>query len=133
MRDLYHRLGIKSDAGEEEIRRALASGTMDASLRTDAERVLLVPRHRQGYDRAHRLLTTIGQLRTRLDLQLRPFWARSSNQDFTAASHPGHTNPIAVVQSLNPPKRSRKHWVVRFAAGMIAGAIAAFLYWRTRH
>jgi hypothetical protein len=132
MRDLYRRLNVRPYAPPEEVRQALASFDMEA-LRPDAERVLLNPRRRQSYDRAHRLLVTVGQLRTRLDLQLRPFWGRSGNQDFTAPRHGGNVNPIRVMQRDNA-RPTRRPWLAGgLVAALGAAAMGVWVAWKLRH
>jgi hypothetical protein len=132
MRDLYRQLKLRPYAPPEEIRQALATYEFEA-LRPEAERVLLNPRRRQTYDRTHRLLTTVGQLRTRLDLQLRPFWARSGNQDFTAARHDARINPVAVMEFYDS-RPKRRPWLAAAVPAVIAiGALAVWIAWKVRH
>lgn len=133
MRDLYRRLNLRPYAPADEVKQASASADVEPSLRADAERVLLHPRHRQSYDRAHRLLTTVGQLRTRLDLQLRPFWARSGNQDFTAARHDARVNPVAVMEFYDS-RPTRRHWVAgALVAALGVAALGVWVAWKVRH
>ncbi len=80
MKDFYSAMGLTADANEDAIRSALASVPHD--VRADAEYVLLHPRRRTVYDRNHRLLTTIGQLRSHLGLSYTRFWARQEYKDF---------------------------------------------------
>jgi hypothetical protein len=84
MKDLYGRLNVPPYASTDAIRTALERAA-DPTLKSDVEAVLLNPQHRAAYDRAHRLLTAVGMLRRRTNLHLRPFWARSGNQDFSGA------------------------------------------------
>ena len=132
MRDLYRQLKLRPYAPSEEIRQALATSKFEA-LRPEAERVLLNPQRRPTYDRTHRLLITVGQLRTRLDLQLRPFWARSGNQDFTAPRQKGHINPMGVMERNRAP-RPRRPWL---AGGLVAAlgiaALCVWVAWKVRH
>jgi hypothetical protein len=87
MKDLYKRLGIPPTASAEEIRVAIGV-TDEAATREAAEFILLAPRRRTVYDRNHRVMTMIGQLRGRLAMGLRPFWSHGDHRDFTAASNP---------------------------------------------
>jgi hypothetical protein len=87
MKDLYKRLGIPPTASAEEIRVAIGV-TNEAATREAAEFILLAPRRRTVYDRNHRVMTMIGQLRGRLAMGLRPFWSHGDHRDFTAASNP---------------------------------------------
>jgi len=67
MRNLYRRLGISELSSPEEIRQAIAACS-NASVREDAEEVLLVEARRRNYDRLHTLLSDIGALRANLGL-----------------------------------------------------------------
>lgn len=62
MRDLYYRLGLSPDTDDEEI---LAGAIADAnpSLREDAAYVIGNPARRAVYDRTHRVLSQIAELR----------------------------------------------------------------------
>ena len=82
MRDLYKHLAIPPAASAEQIRAAIeAAGP--GTLANAAQHVLLHPRRRPVYDRNHQLLTTIGRLRGRLALGMRPFWSHGHFHDFT--------------------------------------------------
>jgi hypothetical protein len=82
MRDLYKHLGIPPAASAEQIRSAIDAAD-PGTLSNAAKHVLLHPRRRPVYDRNHRLLTTIGHLRGRLALGMRPFWSHGHFHDFT--------------------------------------------------
>lgn len=100
MKDLYKRLGVGSDASTDEIWRAIAAG--DDPIRRDAEYILLNPHRRAVYDRNHRVLSTIGQLRGRLALGLRPFWSHGHHQDFTTPFVPGaKMDPMSVMNGVS--------------------------------
>ncbi len=103
MKDFYSAMGITADAGEDAIRTALPNAPGD--LRADAELILLDPRRRAVYDRNHRLLTTIGQLRSHLGLSYTRFWARQEYKDYW--------------QELVPTPKTRGK---RVDAALIAGA-----------
>ena len=103
MKDFYSTLSLAADADDEAIRAALA--TVPAPLRIDAEFILLDPRRRRVYDRNHRLLTTIGQLRSHLGLSYTRFWARQEYKDFWT--------------DLTPPPQPKGR---RVDATLIAGA-----------
>ena len=80
MKDFYSAMNLTADAGQDAIRSALAGAP--PGVRADAEYVLLDPKRRAVYDRNHRLLTTIGQLRSHLGLSYTRFWARQEYKDF---------------------------------------------------
>jgi hypothetical protein len=134
MKDLYKRLHVLPNAGETEIRAALP--TADPESRADAEYILLNPARRKVYDRNHRVLTRIGQMRSRLALGLRPFWSHGHHQDFNVA-----VTPTRVPENLNPlnvmeRSESKRHgtrslWGI-IAAALVAG-FAACWWWMTHH
>jgi hypothetical protein len=118
MKDLYKRLGLDDAAPADAIRAALAGPAaapaaaptaaplpLDAATRTAAEFVLLDPRRRAVYDRNRRVLVTIGQLRARLGLNLKPFWSRGGFGDFSYPFDPagGHTGAGAAAHPPQDP------------------------------
>jgi hypothetical protein len=113
VKDLYKRLGIGSDAPVDEIRRAIAASA--DPIRREAEFILLSPRRRTVYDRNHRVLSTIGQLRGRLALGLRPFWSHGHHQDFTRPFVPGaKLDPLSVMDGVSgrwTGRGSRVKWL----------------------
>jgi len=91
MKDFYSALGLSADAGDDAIRAALKVAPAD--VRADAEFVLLDPKRRTVYDRNHRALTTIGQLRSHLGLSYTRFWARQEYRDFWSELAPAPKQP----------------------------------------
>ena len=132
MKDLYKRLSLDPSASEEEIRYALP--TADASTRIAAQFILLVPRRRTVYDRNHRVLTTIGQLRGRLALGLRPFWSHGHHQDFAQPFvAPQATDPMSVIYAAaGPSKRHRPRWI-RWTALSLSIALFITALWIWMH
>ena len=112
MKDLYKRLGVESNAPEEHLRRAISRS--NDPCRGDAEYILLDANRRAVYDRNHRLLSTIGHLRGRLALGLRPFWSHGNHQDFTQPFVPGaqvdYIGVIGTVRRGWEQRRSRRIW-----------------------
>jgi hypothetical protein len=118
MQDLYKRLGLDDAATVGEVHDALAAPAVagraiDSEMRAAAELVLLDPRRRAVYDRNRQVLVTIGQLRARLGLNLKPFWSRGRFGDFSypfgpaVRHHPGYTgathppqDPLADPRTL---------------------------------
>ena len=134
MKDLYKRLHLPPDAHADDIRAALPSA--DPESCAAAEFVLLNPARRKVYDRNHRVLTRIGQMRSRLALGLRPFWSHGHHQDFNVAFTPprvpAHLDPIRVMEeSAHRRPRSRSVWGIVIAA-LLAGFIACW-WWMTHH
>ena len=114
MTDFYTAMNLPTDAHDDAIRAALDSAP--AQLRSDAEFILLDPRRRTVYDRNHRLLTTIGQLRSHLGLSYTRFWARNEYKDFWADLTP------------TPQPKGR-----RVDATLIAGAFRAVGHHGRKH
>ncbi len=81
MKDLYKQLQVDEAAPQDAIRSALAK--TQPHVRSAAEFILLDEHRRRVYDRNRALLTTIGQLRSRLGMSLSPFWTRGAFADFT--------------------------------------------------
>lgn len=109
MKDLYKRLHIAPDADDSALRAALDRADTDS--RAAAGYILLDPARRAVYDRHHRLLTTVGQLRSRLALGLRPFWSRAHHSDFNvpfaAPRTPANLRPMDVVEATAHPAHDR--------------------------
>src|SRR5437764_7359381 len=111
MKDLYKRLGLDDAATTEAIRDARSAptgpaGALDAATREAAEFVLLDPRRRAVYDRNRQVLVTIGQLRSRLGLNLKPFWSRGGFGDFSYAYDPtgGRAGSASTAAGTHPPQ-----------------------------
>ena len=82
-----------------------AGATRDDETRSAAEFVLLDPRRRAVYDRNRQVLVTIGQLRSRLGLNLKPFWSRGGFGDFSYAFDPtGGRAGVAAAAAAQPPQ-----------------------------
>ena len=126
MKDLYKRLAIAPSASEDEIRRALPAAEEPA--RTEGEFILLQPDRRAVYDRNHRVLSTIGQLRGRLALGLRPFWSHGDHKDFTQLFSTGRTDLRGIGENdpsdYSRTRRSRKWvwWLLAIGIALAAGA-----------
>ena len=82
MRNLYKRLGISDLASQEEISQAIRKCSNDA-LRIDASEVLLNTNRKKSYDKIHRTLDGIGDLRASLGLNNSDNWKQSSTDDYT--------------------------------------------------
>jgi hypothetical protein len=114
MKDFYKRLGLDDDAtaDADAIRGALAAPAEparapNAATREAAEYVLLDPRRRAVYDRNRQVLVTIGQLRARLGLNLKPFWSRGGFGDFSYRYDPtgGRSGgATAAAAGAHPPQ-----------------------------
>lgn len=120
MKDLYKRLHVPPDADDGAIRDAI--NRTDAESRAAAEYILLDPTRRVVYDRHHRLLTTVGQLRSRLALGLRPFWSRAHHSDFNvpfaAPRTPANLRPMDVVEATSRRGRRKSATALWIAIGV---------------
>jgi hypothetical protein len=129
MTDLYKRLGVTPDAPGDAIATALARPGLEPAVREAAEFVLLDPVRRAVYDRNHRLLSTVGQLRLHLGLNLAPFWARGSFGDFTYGTAAQRLDPVVgQVDTIFTPHDAadefrvrRRRWYRRPLVGGIVG------------
>ena len=118
MKDLYKHLQLDETAPAEAIRSACA--TAQPELRSAAEFILLDEHRRRVYDRNRSLLTTVGQLRSRLGLTFAPFWSRGAFADFSfepllkfptaeAARDGQHlADPLEVLRAFDGAQRRRK-------------------------
>ena len=111
MKDFYKRLRLDDAATADVIRGALAApaepaGALDAATREAAEFVLLDARRRAVYDRNRQVLVTVGQLRARLGLNLKPFWSRGGFGDFSYPFDPtgGHSGGATTAAGTHPPQ-----------------------------
>ena len=140
MRDFYSQLSLPPGADEATIRAALPK--LGEDVRPDAQMILLDPRRRAIYDRNHRLLTTIGELRMRLGLNYTRFWSRQEYRAFRkelapapAAPRGRRVNPMMIAGAFRAVGRhGRRHaakksnWV--FAAVVVSLAVLFVLLWR---
>jgi len=141
MKDFYSQLSLASDSDEAAIRQALPSLAPD--VRSDAEMILLNPHRRMIYDRNHRLLTTIGELRMHLGLNYTRFWSRQEYREFrrelapAAATAPRgrRVDAMLIVGAFQSVGRhGRRHatrkgnWVI--ALILVAIVVLVTLLWR---
>jgi hypothetical protein len=139
MKDFYQRLNIAPYADEGAVRAALEN--FDPQSRNEAEFVLLDPKRRQIYDRDHRLLTTISQLRLHLGLNYTRFWARQEYREFWSEVMPAQqpvgrrVDAMMIAGTFRAVGRhGRRHaskplnWLILVA--VITVAIATYLVWR---
>ena len=132
MKDLYKHLGLEETASPDAVREALATraapGTpAESATRSAAEFVLLDPRRRAVYDRNRRVLVSIGQLRSRLGLNLKPFWSRGGFGDFSYAFDPtgGRAGAAAASHAPQDPLADPRMLWRAFGAGRRRGGSSA--------
>ena len=117
MKDLYKRLSIDPASSAQQIREVMSSpvARADAAALEAAEFVLLDKNRRAVYDRTHRVLTTIGELRLHLGLNFKTFWARGRLKDFTyELAEPQGPRRRRTIRSIRPAD-------IRRAFGLRAG------------
>jgi hypothetical protein len=81
MRDLYKRLGISPDASEADIT-AVIQACSSSDIAKDARAVLLDLNRKATFDRVHKSLTEIGNLRANLGLNHSDHWQSPEADDF---------------------------------------------------
>ncbi|WP_083001691.1 hypothetical protein [Halomonas sp. GT] len=82
MRDLYQRLTLTPDASDQEIKSAVTR-CPNSALRQDAETVFGAVEHRDAYNKLHKTVSDIGQLRARLGLTHGAHWQGDVANDFS--------------------------------------------------
>jgi hypothetical protein len=112
VKDLYKRLNIDSSATPEEIQCALEA-ISDPGIRERVEKILLRPDRRKVYDRNHRVLMQITEMRHRLSLYDKECWASGSYGDFTSVADPENV--------VNIPRRrfKRRGWKPVWTLGVV--------------
>lgn len=105
MRDLYARLNLSPEASPQGIRSRLKN-VRDSQLKRAAQKILLRPRRREVYDRNHRTLQLIGELRQELDLTEAPNWKETGCDDFV--SSPGTPKDSASSRGSTSSSRDRR-------------------------
>ena len=81
MKDLYKRLGISDHAPVQLLEKAIDAAN-DELLQEDTAYVLLDPKRKQVYDRNHRVLKSIAELRSQLELHDAPHWLDDTYEDY---------------------------------------------------
>jgi hypothetical protein len=87
VKDLYRHVGLYDQVDDPNTLATNIAHCRDRAAAVAAEHVLLNPRRKAVYDRNHRLLMSIGQLRDLLALQS-DAWEALGNQDFDITSPP---------------------------------------------
>ncbi len=82
MRNLYSRLGVDSSASAEQIRNAIRECS-HATVRKNAEEILLVRDRRREYDQLNFLLIDIGSMRANLAISHADNWADNIAAEYT--------------------------------------------------
>lgn len=105
MKDLYARLNLSPEVSPQSIRSRLKEVT-DPQLKRAAQKILLYPQRRRVYDRNHRTLQLIGELRQELDLTEASNWEEEGSTDFV--SPPGSSRDAASTQDSTSSSRDRR-------------------------
>lgn len=107
MRNLYSRLGINQSSTPDEIRRAISSCS-NATLRNDAEEVLLDTNRRRIYNKLHSVLMDIGILRASLGHNHADNWIGSEATDYTQDSSRGHSAHEELLRKVKSANKKAK-------------------------
>jgi len=83
MKDLYARLNLDPKVSPQDIRSRLEN-VSDHQLERAARKILLHPQRREVYDRNHRTLRLVGQLRQELELTDASNWKQTGSDDFVS-------------------------------------------------
>jgi len=101
MIDLYKRIGLTPDASVADLRSRLKTIT-NKRVKRAVQEILLDPKRRKIYDRNHRTLRMIGQLRANLGLSCGANWLASNASDFeTTSTH--HKPLLSQLDKESPP------------------------------
>ena len=101
MIDLYKRIGLTPDASVAELRSRLTTIT-NQRVKRAVQEILLDPERREVYDRNHRTVRMIGQLRANMGLSQGANWLASNASDFETTS----TRREPLLSQLEKDSRS---------------------------
>lgn len=107
MRDLYSRLNISPTASPEKIKASIAECS-NASVKADAEEVLLHAGRRQTYNRLNTLLTDIGNLRASLGLSHADNWQGEEANEYASSSEAKCSKLEEFAEKIQQPNRRMK-------------------------
>lgn len=114
MRDLYLHLHVDERCSKlESIHEAIAD-CHDADIAAAAKHILLTPKRKQVYDRNHRTLSLIGEIKAELAVPVTAQWEQVGCQDFDM-EYPGDLadllaeldEPVPVTPTTKPAPRIR--------------------------
>ena len=102
MKDLYKRIGLSLPTDNLNlIKKALENSDIPHAIRESAYFILLDPKRKKVYDRNHKLLKIIGQLRANKGLNRTRYWLSSDCQDFDCESQQTQKIKNPKVSSSN--------------------------------
>jgi len=107
MRDLYSRLNIHPTASLEKIKASIAKCS-NASVKADAEEVLLHEGRRQTYNRLNTLLTDIGSLRSSLGLSHADNWQGEEASEYASLSAARYSKLEEFAEKIQQLNRRTK-------------------------
>ena len=117
MKNFYRRLNISPSSSYVEIKRAVSASSTDPALVEAASYVLLEAHRRPVYDRCHRTLSTVGQLRANLGLSATPGWAASNAADYNVEpSQESELDRLRQAAGTQKKNGSTKATLFRLAA-----------------
>lgn len=109
MRDLYQRLALSPSANSHEISSAVTH-CANSALRQDAETVLGVAEHRDAYNKLHKTVSDIGQLRARLGLTHGAHWQGDVANDFSLPPDNAISRHDELVDRVSYAVSLYNHW-----------------------
>jgi hypothetical protein len=123
MRDLYYRLGLSPDTDDEEIL-AKAIAEAEPSIREDAAYVIGNPARRAVYDRTHRVLSQIAELRL-------SFGDTLSGVNWTGCDDFVVSASERLRRRTSPPKETRSLpvWLPRLVVFVVLIVVGIALAW----
>jgi len=105
MHDLFLRLGVSTDASNDDIAAAIESKPHLAT----ASEILLNPQRRAAYQRTVFTLRSIGELRHRLGLDNEASWFQETCGDFSAHAQARKFTAKAEVAAVEPVAATPAH------------------------
>lgn len=138
MHNLYHKLGVTSDASHEELKQVV-SRTKNVQVRRNAEAVLLNSKRREKYDQIHHTVSIIGQMRANLGIEHCVSWTHVSGYTYFAETTPSQYTELkrkndpwneGSARQKQQSKSSRSgvpagNWIQRMFRMFVGYAIAA--------
>lgn len=120
MKDLYKRIGLPSQTDNvDEIINALNNSGASFKDKDSVQCVLLDAQRKTVYDRNHKLLKTIGQVRANIGLNRTPLWLSVDCHDFDC-------EPMVPIEKVQ--LRENSSFVVVFFSGLRRLVLALLYY-----
>ena len=130
MRDLYRRLGVRSDCSNPELWAAI-NACSHVQLKRDAAEALLKPERRRSYDKLRSTLVDIGILRGRLGLTHTDHWQGAIASDFSpksGAPRSRRTEFLSKIEQINRGAKRRAR-LSRLTKAAVLFVVLGFFVW----